>query len=131
MLFNKRLLQTHLNNFGYPQGFDFERAEKIIGNWQKAIKERKKNKLKTSIFFISDTVVGWIKWLSRNCFVTKVKQFKSFSKNQFTWWWFLWKITNFQQVIAENANWMIIIDPLPSFFYGFVQIAGGIMHFTI
>lgn len=39
MLFNKRLLQTHLNGFEYPQGFDFEHAEKIISNWQKAIKD--------------------------------------------------------------------------------------------
>lgn len=38
MLFNKRLLQTHLNNFEYPQSFDFSRAEKIIGNWQTALR---------------------------------------------------------------------------------------------
>ncbi len=39
VLFNKRLLQTHLNNFEYPKGFDFERAEKIIRNWQKALRD--------------------------------------------------------------------------------------------
>lgn len=46
MLFNKRLLQTHLNNFEYPQGFDFERAEKIVGNWQKAIRDGNYDKTK-------------------------------------------------------------------------------------
>ena len=37
MLFNKRLLQSHLNNFEYPQGYDFERVEKIIDKWQESI----------------------------------------------------------------------------------------------
>lgn len=46
MLFNKRLLQTHLNNFEYPQAFDFERAEKIVSNWQKAIKDGNYDKTK-------------------------------------------------------------------------------------
>lgn len=39
LLFNKRLLQTHLNSFGFPKEFDFGRVEGIIQNWQMAIKD--------------------------------------------------------------------------------------------
>jgi len=46
LLFNKRLLQTNLNNFEFPQGYDFERTQKIIGNWQKAIKDGNYDKTK-------------------------------------------------------------------------------------
>lgn len=46
MLFNKRLLQTHLNSFEFPQGYDFERTHKIIGNWQKAIRDGNYDKTK-------------------------------------------------------------------------------------
>lgn len=46
MLFNKRLLQTHLNSFEYLKTFDFERAEGIIRNWQKAIKDGNYDKTK-------------------------------------------------------------------------------------
>lgn len=46
MLFNKRLLQTHLNTFEFPLGYDFERTEGIIQNWQKAIKEGNYDKTK-------------------------------------------------------------------------------------
>lgn len=46
MLLNKRLLQTYLNSFEYPHGFNFERAEKIVGNWQKAIRDGNYDKTK-------------------------------------------------------------------------------------
>lgn len=46
MLFNKKLLQTHLNNFEFPQGFDFGRAEKIVHTWQESIKNGNYNKTK-------------------------------------------------------------------------------------
>lgn len=46
MLFNKRLLQTNLNSFEFPQGFDFERTEKIIHTWQESIKNGNYDKTK-------------------------------------------------------------------------------------
>jgi type I restriction-modification system DNA methylase subunit len=39
MLFNKKILQTYLSNFEYPKTFDAERAEKIVRNWQIALKD--------------------------------------------------------------------------------------------
>src|SRR5574344_792149 len=46
MLFNKRLLQTNLNSFEFPQGFDFERVSKIIHTWQESIKNGNYDKTK-------------------------------------------------------------------------------------
>src|SRR5574344_1353800 len=39
MLFNKKILHTYLSNFEYPKTFDAERAEKIVRNWQIALKD--------------------------------------------------------------------------------------------
>ncbi len=38
MLFNKRLLQTHLNNFDYPSDYNFNRVSNIIQNWQISVR---------------------------------------------------------------------------------------------
>ena len=38
MLFNKRLLETHLNSFDYPKDYNFDSVNKIINNWQISIK---------------------------------------------------------------------------------------------
>lgn len=46
MLFNKRLLQTHLNNFDYPVGFDFEKIQNILKLWQESIKNGNYDKTK-------------------------------------------------------------------------------------
>ncbi|MBE7713763.1 MAG: hypothetical protein E7Z87_08465 [Cyanobacteria bacterium SIG26] len=46
MLFNKRLLQTHLNNFDYPVGFDFEKVQNILRLWQESIKNGNYDKTK-------------------------------------------------------------------------------------
>ena len=46
MLFNKRLLQTHLNSFEFPQGLNFERVSKIIHNWQESIRNGNYDKTK-------------------------------------------------------------------------------------
>lgn len=46
MLFNKRLLQTHLNNFDYPNDLDYERVQKTISLWQESIKNGNYEKTK-------------------------------------------------------------------------------------
>lgn len=46
MLFNKRLLQNHLNNFDLPKDYDFIRVQKILGNWQESIKNGNYDKTK-------------------------------------------------------------------------------------
>lgn len=46
MLFNKRLLQTHLNNFDYPVEFDFEKVQNILMLWQESIKNGNYDKTK-------------------------------------------------------------------------------------
>lgn len=38
MLFNKKLLQSYLNNFVLPKDYDFERAQNIISKWQEAVR---------------------------------------------------------------------------------------------
>lgn len=46
MLFNKRLLQTHLNNFDYPSDLNYERVQKTISLWQESIKNGNYEKTK-------------------------------------------------------------------------------------
>lgn len=46
MLFNKRLLQTHLNNFDYPVGLDFGKVQNILRLWQESIKNGNYDKTK-------------------------------------------------------------------------------------
>lgn len=46
MLFNKRLLQTHLNNFDYPKDLNYERVQKTISLWQESIKNGNYEKTK-------------------------------------------------------------------------------------
>ena len=46
MLFNKRLLQTHLNSFDYPSDYDYERAQHTISLWQKSIRNGNYDKTK-------------------------------------------------------------------------------------
>jgi type II restriction/modification system DNA methylase subunit YeeA len=46
MLFNKKLLQNEINNFEFPANYDFARVNKIIGNWQKALKDGNYDKTK-------------------------------------------------------------------------------------
>ncbi len=46
MLFNKKILLNHLNKFEYPEQFEFKRINKIIFNWQTAIKDGKYEKTK-------------------------------------------------------------------------------------
>ena len=38
MLFNKKLLQSYLNNFALPKDYDFARAQNIISKWQEAVR---------------------------------------------------------------------------------------------
>jgi len=46
VLFNKRLLQTHLNKFDYPNDFDYEHAQHTIALWQTSIKNGNYDKTK-------------------------------------------------------------------------------------
>lgn len=46
MLFNKKLLQNEINNFEFPENYDFEKTKKIIAGWQTAFKERDLRKAK-------------------------------------------------------------------------------------
>lgn len=46
MLFNKKLLQAHLNNFDFPKDYDFARVQKILGNWQESIRNGNYDKTK-------------------------------------------------------------------------------------
>lgn len=46
MLFNKRLLQTHLNNYDLPNNLDANRIYKILSNWQESIKNGNYDKTK-------------------------------------------------------------------------------------
>ena len=46
MLFNKRLLQTYLNNFDFPADYDFIRLQKIIATWKESIKNGSYDKTK-------------------------------------------------------------------------------------
>lgn len=46
MLFNKRLLQTHLNNFDYPSDFDYEKSQYTISLWQKSVRNGNYDKTK-------------------------------------------------------------------------------------
>ena len=46
MLFNKRLLQTHLNNFDYPSDFNYENTQHTISLWQSSIKNGNYDKTK-------------------------------------------------------------------------------------
>ena len=48
MLFNKRLLQTHLNNFDYPSDLNYERVQKTISLWQESIKNGNYENLATT-----------------------------------------------------------------------------------
>ncbi len=46
MLFNKKLLQSYLNNFDFPKDYNFARVQKILGNWQESIKNGNYDKTK-------------------------------------------------------------------------------------
>lgn len=46
MLFNKRLLQTHLNSFDYPDNLDLVKIHKIISLWQESIRNGNYDKTK-------------------------------------------------------------------------------------
>lgn len=46
MLFNKRLLQTHLNNFDYPSDLNYERVQHTISLWQSSVKNGNYDKTK-------------------------------------------------------------------------------------
>lgn len=46
MLFNKRLLQAHLNSFDYPDDLDYEKVQKTISLWQESIKNGNYEKTK-------------------------------------------------------------------------------------
>lgn len=46
VLFNKRLLQTHLNNFDYPSDFDYEKSQYTISLWQKSVRNGNYDKTK-------------------------------------------------------------------------------------
>ncbi|MBR6126295.1 N-6 DNA methylase, partial [bacterium] len=56
MLFNKRLLQIHLNNFDYPANYDYAKAQHTISLWQESIKNGnydKTNETKVQASFLT------------------------------------------------------------------------------
>ena len=46
MLFNKRLLQTNLNSFDYPNDFDYEKTQHTISLWQQSVRNGNYDKTK-------------------------------------------------------------------------------------
>ena len=46
MLFNKRLLQTHLNSFDYPSNFNYKDAQRTVFLWQSSVKNGNYDKTK-------------------------------------------------------------------------------------